>query len=129
MNVEQSLAREWMRLIQAQMEAEILMPNEWTNVDRVFAHTFEMGDNLGLYFDSRKDPPMAKPADKKHKDHVANQIVHCQAAIDKLKTIIADPNTTAEELAEATSDLAEQTAKMARLTGTGVAPDTTEPTP
>lgn len=58
---------------------------------------------------------MAKPVDKQKKDHVANQIVHTQAQLDKLNKIIADPNTTAEDLAEATSDLAEQTAKMARL--------------
>lgn len=68
---------------------------------------------------------MPKPADKAKKDHVANQIANCQKQLDKLNAIIADPNTTEEELVEATASLADQTAKMARLTGVPEPPTTT----
>ena len=59
---------------------------------------------------------MAKP-DKEKKDHVANQIANCQKQIDHLNEVIADPDSTEEEINEAMASLQDQVAKMERLTG------------
>jgi hypothetical protein len=61
---------------------------------------------------------MASHADKKAKaDHIAKQIEHAQAMIVKMNGIIADPETTTEDLEEAETTLNDMNKKLEKLTG------------